>query len=644
MKKKLLAVLFSFLVLTGILLLFSACADTSTVNTEGMYLVIYNGNGGYLGDKVTTTRRLYCYPGSKLPSYPMDYEGTENTISSLGLAQRNGYLLKGWYLSDELIYSEDALGSYVYFDTEAGNGVYREDENGPYVYAYDPDENGKFVEIVIERPAVVEEGEETTEALTYIYINKTVIWGDDETILPGFYICGGQADVDQLDDIAKKDAYQEALDRGTFAEKDVLAIAGWQIFDELSDANRTLLADLPRYTPSYRKALEGDERDELFTHYALTSDYVNLEELFVQNENGAFVHTGTQYELYDSENPAHATHVRYALVESCVFTPSEEAPTPFALKHYDVAFTYWDFKKDTVTEDLLDEEGKMVLYAHWVKKNTVYYHYENGTGQIDESTTRLESDNITKTPLTQGEVIGKKEIVPVYAGHTFVGWSKSPTSYEPWDFANDVFPENTSALNLYAYYVEGDYTRIISAKGLAEIAKNPAGKYILAENIDLGGAEYSGTMPTGLNDSTAFTGEFISFGKKITNFTLKVSSSKKSASTATALFPRTEGARIEGLTLDCKIAFTSSGKPIGSDYVTLSCAAFTATADSATVIKNCTLNATVTATNKVTSAEGFTLVIADFAITGTPSVTDCVSNVDISALGEDFKVTDKTSK
>ena len=554
MKKLIALALCALILIPAAALGLSGCGSSGEIDTTGMILVVYDGNGGYLGNKSATVRKLFCNPGSKIPDYPVDYSQNQYTVPSLGLANKNGYQLLGWYRPDDVEYSPSATGEYVYLDTAAGNGVYSLSASGSLVRGFSESPDGDYVELFVE-DANAEEGQE----ITYIFLNAAANPGI--TVPSGFYVCTTPDDIASVQGDELKAAYEKAFDNGNgaFRASEVETLNGMQLVDSLPDNVRPLTEGLPRFALSYRQAQEGEEE---LDHYELRSDYAALTGLFAESPKGEYVLDNGRYRRFDPNDPEMSAMTRLTLVDRYVFN-EKSADTPADLPRFSGAIRYWDFASQTVTEDKCTWDGEknvMTLYAHWALKNTVYYHYENGTGQVDESTTRLLADNITYMPLRPGEVIGRKEIVPLYAGHTFVGWSKSQTEYDPWNFENDVFPEGEARLDLYAYYIEGDYVRVFSEKSLASIGADPSGKYLLVEDIDLGGKEYT-SSPLGLADDSVFTGELVSFGKGISNFTLKVSANKRQLNDpdlvmGAALFPQTSGAVIRGLKVEGEVLFS----------------------------------------------------------------------------------------
>ena len=101
MKNKIVAKCSIILFVLTLVFLFMGCTTGSeTADYSDMLLVVYDGNGGFLGNKTHTTRKLRVMPNSKIPKYTSDYEPDPYKVSSLGVAIRDGYSLKGWYLEE----------------------------------------------------------------------------------------------------------------------------------------------------------------------------------------------------------------------------------------------------------------------------------------------------------------------------------------------------------------------------------------------------------------------------------------------------------------------------------------------------------------------------------------------------------------
>ena len=630
--RRLIPVLILALLVAALAAVLCGCGKKGDVDTSGMYLVIYDGNGGYLGDKSRTMRKLFCSPGSKIPDYPTDYTPNQYTVSSLGLASRQGYDLVGWYTSAE--YTVSATGDYLELKTENGYGIFEADANGNYVYKTIADDSGSLIYIYME-PSTAEEGDQPD---TYVLLVPTFDEGGDPllSVEPGFYICNGEADYSGIEDENLRKAYADASAK-PYTQAEAEALCGYQSLLDMTAEAQTLFENFPRYRTAY--ILAGEE-DAALDRFALVSGHASLFDLFVEDENGGYVEKDGNYV---KATAADAEETHYRVSERFVFT----GDTTEGMARYGMVAHYWDFANTYVTEDKCEWDGEkyvLHLYAHWEKKLTVNYHYENGTGQVDTSTTRLLSDNRTSVNLRHGEIIGRKEIVPLYAGHTFVGWSKSATVYDPWDFANDVFPDGTAALDLYAYYVEGEYTRVFSAKGLAKIGENPAGNYLIVEDIDLGGASYTAS-PFGLTEAQTFTGEILSYGKTISNFTLKLSPQKKNItsgdSTIGSLVPVANGAKITGLNLSFTVScdkIKGVGDPATVVYLAASgLIGKEADGETATAVKDCRVDLTVksaSATSFAASdmAYGYQIMVGDLITIGNVTVENCKSTLQTAEL------------
>lgn len=519
--------------LLSLAVVFTSCKGTETDKFEGKYLVIYDGNGGFLGNKTAQVRKLYCEPDSKLPGYYTDYVDSRYTVSSLGLAIRAGYSLKGWYVNGTETYAADDNGTYVYLDMNAGNGIYEYSDNGTYVRKYVESEDGKYVFISAD--------ESDGTGAQYVYINMDNYPDSEATIETGFRILPSEFETDEEETI-----YTEAKAVKVYAQADVEAVKGYQPYSDLSDEIKALVADYTRYNPAYTEY--NNDTDSGLDRYELVSGYADLNNIMTLDSEGKYVSLDGTIELYTDG----AAGDRCSLNDKYVFVSTESVPTPTYLGRFKATYKYWNFEQDRVTADVVTEGGTLTLCAHWVKKYAVVFDENNGIeGAIHTLTTKLGSDRITYYDLEPGITINKWGMNPALAGHTFVGWSKSKDEYDPWDFDNDVYPEGTNVLYLYAYYLEGSYTLINNASDLKKIASDPAGSYLLMADVDLGGTSYpkkSGEYPTGLKTGETFTGTLVSMnGYKITGFTVN----KKPSNDLAAIFPKVSSeAKLEGYTTE----------------------------------------------------------------------------------------------
>ena len=579
---------------------------------EDKYIVVYDGNGGYLGNKTYTYRKLEVSENSIIPKYLSEYAKDDPyVVSSLGLATRQGFNLMGWYLEENAQYAPNPTGTFVYLDLEDGNGVYNINDEGDYVYGYILDENGPLIFINVE--PIGENDPETTE---YIFYN-----GGNGL---GFYIYNSE-DADHV----------EVYDvDGGYSPSELTGYVGYLIFDDLTEAEKTLFAGIPRYRQAF---YEYTEADEGLLRYNLESGYVNYESLYELSLEGDYVNNQGTYELYDSENPDHADLDRYKIAQRYVFTPTTEVDVPAKLARYNAEITYWDFESDRVNED-------MTLLAHWERKLTV--NYIQMSGQTTSVTTKQNETNTGQVNLVAGEVIGKLETIPTYPEYTFVGWSTSETEYLPWDFNNDVFPLGITELNLYAYMIEGTYTRITSASGLAKVVNNPNDNYLLVNDIDLEGASYNNSTPLGFQIKTAagstivpFTGEFVSMGNTISNFTINVSNLRKIIDANAgvviigALFPHVQGAKISGVRLENVSAVISTSSTATSVVSDIGAAGLIGIALSGeTTVDNVYVDLTITQSSPSTIT--YPVYIGDIVAYGAENVTitNSTADFDYSAI------------
>ena len=514
MKKTKTILIFICAVLCSVLLsgVFAACSENSSFDTSGKYLVVYNGNGGYLGSKTKTERRIYVAPDSKIPAYYDEYVDDDYILAGFGIATRTGYNLQGWYEAENITFRPSVSGSYIFLDTEEGNGAYVLDDEGDYELTYVEDENADYVHILAD--------DSSDDDVQYV-------WYDGE-----FRIYDADGDVSD---------YQESYEKwGTFTADEVGAVKGYVSYTLLCDGEAfenaekyaEMFGSLPRYKAVYAE-IEGEAEGD---RYSFSSEYVDIEYMFEAAENGSYVLADGKYQPYREGDPATEGLKRYNIKAQYVFTGTG---SPSDMERYEAAPSkYWDFKNDRVNKNT-------TLYAHWTKKATVRFHFPDGT--YTDITTKSVGSGKTED-IVQGGTIDVLERVPSQSGRTFVAWSRSENELDEWDFAEDLYPDDTVLLDLYAYMIEGTYTRITTRNGLAKVGEDPDGKYLLAADLDLGGREYTDENPLGFAKNGVFTGEFISFGKKISNFVYVLNNQLKvPLEGAFGLFPKTDGAKISGV-------------------------------------------------------------------------------------------------
>lgn len=601
------------LVMAALLGVLVGCTGGTDINYDDLYSVIYDGNGGYLGNKTSTVRKLQVAEGSKIPKYLQDYAQDPYIVSSLGLATRQGYSLKGWYLSSNAQYAPNPAGAYVYLDLTAGNGMYTINEEGQYVYGYVIDAEGALVFINVEELSA----DDDPETAEYIYYNGSNGYG--------FYVYDSE-------DASHVAIYQAD---GGYAPSELTAYgSSYLVFDELTVAEQTLFVDVPKYKQAF---YEYTEADEGLTRYNYESGYVYFESMFVEDDNGYYALATEGYVVYDSENPAHLALTRYNIDDRYVFSPSATYETPSDLPRFNANITYWDFENNRVTENI-------TLIAHWERKLTVSYFQKSG--QVTVITKKLTEDNTTSVDLVAGEVIGKLETIPQYSGYTFVAWSKSETEFDPWNFETDVYPTDATELNLYAYMIPGVYTRITSATGLAKVALNPTGNYVLVTDIDFAGRVFSNASPLGFTVKTTvnsevvpFTGKFEAMGYKLSNFTLAVQNTQRNLLAdagivaVSALFPYVQNATISGVVLENVSAVLTTSAGATSVVCDLGAAALIGTAlEGETIVTNVDVDITFTSTTA--DVIGYPVYIGDVVARGSQYVTisGSTATIDYTAI------------
>lgn len=602
------------LILVVFSIVLTGCSNSGHIDLSNTYTVIYDGNGGYLGNKTNTYRKLQVAENSKIPKYLQIYSQDQYVVSSLGLATRIGYTLQGWYLAENAEYGVNPTGAYVYLDMADGNGVYNMDSEGDYVFGYVESETGSLIYIYVEPLP-----EDSSLDTPYIYYNGNNGYG--------FYIYNSE-DPDQV-------AIYEANPHYIRAELGAYTTGSYLLYDDLSSDEKLFFANIKRYEQAFYPYTEADLG---LQRYSLESDYIYFDTMMVADAKGYFAYDGTSYVVYDSENPDHADLDRFSINQRYVFTPSEAVPTPSELTRYNASITYWDFENQRVTHDI-------TLIAHWTKKITV--EYVQKSGQVTLITTKMNENNTAAIDLVAGETIGIPATVPTYSGYTFVGWSTSETEYLPWDFVNDVFPLNTDKLTLYGYMIEGEYTRITSATGLANIVNNPSGNYLLVTDLDLGGATFSNKTPTGFELKTAvttvntpFTGKFVSMGYSISNFTLSASNSQKAINEDAgvviilALFPYVQNATIDGVIIKNASAVIVT-TPVSTGIICdLGVSGIVGTVlEGTTVISNCSVEMEFSASDPLRTVT-HNVYVADIVARGKEyaTLTGCEATIDYSSI------------
>ncbi len=169
----------------------------------------------------------------------------------------------------------------------------------------------------------------------------------------------------------------------------------------------------------------------------------------------------------------------------------------------------WDFEKDKVTD------AGLTLYAMW-KKDINYtfelcYKDSQGKDVLLRSVVATAGQPVTSSFVTLAEKAMKTQhqLTP------FGGWVDADG--KAWDIEKDVHPggETDTSIVLYRNYIDGVYSLVSTAD---ELAQAVGGNIYLMNDIDFGGADFSG-----FGD---YTGTILGNGHKISNFTLKYANGK----------------------------------------------------------------------------------------------------------------------
>lgn len=228
----------------------------------------------------------------------------------------------------------------------------------------------------------------------------------------------------------------------------------------------------------------------------------------------------------------------------------------------------WDFENDRLNESNttpVEQEDvtlhTLTLYAHWSDPPTIQF---------------VDADDPSETLLTWTNSDDSAQLSrPTTTEPKKAGWSLLDYYYDAectvqarWDAGSPTIAElmeqsGSNVIPIYCKFIEGDYTRIKGADALSKIT-DFSGKYILANDIDMSGVDWTGLKDADGNPAV-FTGEFVSAGYAIRNLTVKASNRVGGIAAATApeksfgLFGSLDGARFENITLENVTLEISSG-------------------------------------------------------------------------------------
>ena len=219
----------------------------------------------------------------------------------------------------------------------------------------------------------------------------------------------------------------------------------------------------------------------------------------------------------------------------------------------------WDFDNDRLnaSNTVPSERGDvtlhtLTLYAHWSDPPTIrFVDADNPSEALLTWTNSDDSARLSRPTTTE----------PKKAGWSLLDYDGDAACTEQarWEADSPTIGElmeksGSNVINIYCKFIEGNYTRIKGADALSKIT-DFSGKYILANDIDLAGIDWTALRDADGNPAV-FTGEFISAGYSIRNMTVSASNRVGGIAAATApeksfgLFGSLDGARFENITLD----------------------------------------------------------------------------------------------
>ena len=333
----------------------------------------------------------------------------------------------------------------------------------------------------------------------------------------------------------------------------------------------------------------------------------------------------TRYELYDAENAEHTNLQRYSAEEAYVlyksFNPDYAGLTRYTANYEWNENDRWNFE----TDRLGDED--FTLYARWAYNLKIYWDWQN-----DKNTVYAYENGQLGVEIERGENIPQTQQIPSKTGCTFTYWYKDAECTEKWDFANDIFPvdEEITAITLYAGYVEGNYTRISTAKEFTNrLSADKESRLLLIADIDFGGVEqsFSNGKATITGDKetvrrTVFKGEINGLGNTISG--IKINATGKDAASEEQIinkyfgfFGWTENAVIKDVKLEGTIVFYTDsvnemyiGAAVGRD-------------EGGSTFCNVTTDFTLTASDENQATCNVRISGGVVAKTGTTTITDC---------------------
>ncbi len=384
-------------------------------------------------------------------------------------------------------------------------------------------------------------------------------------------------------------AYAKVEISTTDAEGNVSTTEEYQVYKPAVEEHK----GAERYSQVF-VAFDEDEHDGMMRYEKITTDaYAIYDELFIESADGAYFKNEDGTYSYDKDGKLEGVHYELA--------PEYEYDGDVTvLTKYNATLSFdeedrWDFARDRVGEE------ELTLYANWKARLAVNYIYWDGSGHT-----------------TYDNAVGKSIAKPTGTardggGRTFVCWSKQKETLDPWNFTVDTYPADTTELNLWAYYVEGDYIRVTTVADLKKVANNLSANYVLCDNLDLSGSTGNPLGFAASNETKAFTGIFEGMGFTLSGVKMNLANKTFEAKNY-GLFYNTDGAQVRNLNVDitATIPLTSRGD------ITVGC--FTGN-DNNSTFTNCNGTLKVTGNNlscnvTVLTADGVTIDTTELTTKG----------------------------
>lgn len=204
----------------------------------------------------------------------------------------------------------------------------------------------------------------------------------------------------------------------------------------------------------------------------------------------------------------------------------------------------WDFATDRLNTETAPDK-KLTLYARWAENPNICFVDADEPDAGAYLTWNMNVGSILQRP-TSSE--------PRKAGHTLLDYYLDEACTEKYIFDIPITEElietdaaGNAVVYVYCKFIEGEFTRIRTSGQFMAIAEEPAGVYVLACDIDLGGAPVT---PLG-----EFTGVLYGNGYTLSGLTVNAKhrvggvAAMRTPDAGFGLFASLNGATVTGLRL-----------------------------------------------------------------------------------------------